>query len=405
VLRWHTWATDYPTTVWAYNTTANWWYDIVLSRFDPTLTTLMHSTYLWWSTHDYYSYYGGQVVFDDNNDLYLVWSTQSNDFPVTAGSYDTLYQWWREAFILKIDEDLSSVQYSTFIWGTSSEMGSSIEIMDDGNIMFLWATPSAIVPGPTIDAYDSSRTWWDNMLWIFTPDLSSAIQFTYVWGNSSDYNYETDESLILDGECVYFTSSSYSTADTFPVHTGQWEVPYQTNSAGNRDHTVTKMCPASCGDNVVQEFEWEECDDENTITWDGCSATCKIERCGDGLILWAEECDDNNEDSGDGCSSTCEIEYCRDDAPLNDVSKNFVITDLTSWLIAWTSAQANSKVAICLEDTTGSRDIYFTTTDALWTFSYTPNLWPYIAPWVNVWIMLHDENNLDIDHHSLMIMK
>ena len=132
---------------------------------------------------------------------------------------------------------------------------------------------------------------------------------------------------------------------------------------------------------------------------------CQI-ACGDAVLhAPTEECDDGNPTANDGCSSVCETEYCRDDAPLNDTSKNFVITSLSPTNIAGTSSQANSKVALCLEDTTGTRDIFYTTTDAAWSFTYTPNLAPYAAPWVNVWIMLHDQNNLDIEHHALMLLK
>ncbi|HEU0032639.1 MAG TPA: DUF4215 domain-containing protein [Kofleriaceae bacterium] len=67
--------------------------------------------------------------------------------------------------------------------------------------------------------------------------------------------------------------------------------------------------PPVCGDGHVDEGE--ECDDGNTTSGDGCSATCEIETppcCGDGHVDPGEECDDGNTTSGDGCSATCEIE-------------------------------------------------------------------------------------------------
>ena len=622
VLRGHTLSTDYPVTAWAYQWSNAGWYDIVLSRFDPTLTTLKHSTYLGWSTHDYYSYYGGQVIFDEDNNLYLIWTTASSDYPVTAWVHDTNYQGGREMFISSLTADFSELMASTFVWWTSSEMGSSLEFLPNGNLVFLWATPAVIEWWATADAFDSTNSSRDNMLWIMTPDLTTMVQFTYMWAtNGADYNYETDESLIIDGECVYFTSSSSSTNETFPLSTDvSISPPYQSNNAWNRDTIITKMCPASCGDYVTQDFMWETCDDGNTISGDGCSDLCQLEICGDGIVdqfhesiattkwlivyhtfddttwyddsgrrnnvtevwtiwsvpwvLWTaanyndapdrhllessvlltgqnytiaarvefplpntwtrrtmtrgenndhqilvradgelgmydnlyggaffpawididtlipgrhhitavwnesadtttfyidwefvwtsskksdgeissvwnsiwwsqarwvldefrvydrilsvveirdiytainvyqEECDDSNSDSNDGCAGNdqllrhqCSLEYCRDDAPVHDTSKNFVITDLTPTVIAWTSSQPNSEVAICFEDTAWSRDVYYTSTDSGWSFTYTPSLAPYTAPWVNVWIMLHDENGLDIDHHAMVLVK
>lgn len=77
-----------------------------------------------------------------------------------------------------------------------------------------------------------------------------------------------------------------------------------------------------CGDGIVAVGE--ACDDNNTISSDGCSSTCLIETyyscfgspsvckyngpiiCGNGRIEGNETCDDNNTKDGDGCSSKCQ---------------------------------------------------------------------------------------------------
>jgi cysteine-rich repeat protein len=87
--------------------------------------------------------------------------------------------------------------------------------------------------------------------------------------------------------------------------------------------------PAVCGDGA-RSFP-EQCDDANTEAGDGCSAACVLEAgyycdyytgcapvvCGDGAIQWYgdgnggwlnEECDDTNSESGDGCSASCLLE-------------------------------------------------------------------------------------------------
>ncbi len=78
-------------------------------------------------------------------------------------------------------------------------------------------------------------------------------------------------------------------------------------------------CP-TCGDGVVSDVE--SCDDGNTASSDGCSATCRREPgwacsgtrstctpvCGDGLLRAGETCDDGNALADDGCGSTCVIE-------------------------------------------------------------------------------------------------
>ena len=77
-----------------------------------------------------------------------------------------------------------------------------------------------------------------------------------------------------------------------------------------------------CGDGLLQDST-EECDDKNTTSGDGCSATCTVEEgwicpivaaqcraaaCGDGIRAGLELCDDGNLNSGDGCTETCRAE-------------------------------------------------------------------------------------------------
>jgi cysteine-rich repeat protein len=68
-----------------------------------------------------------------------------------------------------------------------------------------------------------------------------------------------------------------------------------------------------CGDGILDAGE--ECDDGNTTSGDGCSATCTLEKepcCGDGILDAGEECDDGNTTGGDGCSANCTNEYVTD---------------------------------------------------------------------------------------------
>jgi fibro-slime domain-containing protein len=79
---------------------------------------------------------------------------------------------------------------------------------------------------------------------------------------------------------------------------------------------------AVCGDGKITDTEG--CDDGNTASGDGCSATCQAETgfncmvagapcvkilyCGDGILTAPEVCDDGNTKGGDGCNGTCHPE-------------------------------------------------------------------------------------------------
>lgn len=67
----------------------------------------------------------------------------------------------------------------------------------------------------------------------------------------------------------------------------------------------------TCGDGVLQAGE--ECDDANTDDTDGCLATCRAAKCGDGQIRSGiEECDDGNMDDSDSCTNACTPARCGD---------------------------------------------------------------------------------------------
>lgn len=71
--------------------------------------------------------------------------------------------------------------------------------------------------------------------------------------------------------------------------------------------TCTDEAPGSvCGNGVLEPGEG--CEDGNTVNGDGCSASCAIEPppvCGNGILEAGEECDDGNTAGGDGCSPHC----------------------------------------------------------------------------------------------------
>lgn len=77
-----------------------------------------------------------------------------------------------------------------------------------------------------------------------------------------------------------------------------------------------------CGNGAVEGSE--ACDDGNTISGDGCDASCNVEPgwtcdtmspsvclpiCGDGVVIQSlEGCDDGGSEAGDGCDAQCQVE-------------------------------------------------------------------------------------------------
>jgi cysteine-rich repeat protein len=84
---------------------------------------------------------------------------------------------------------------------------------------------------------------------------------------------------------------------------------YQNNQAQAFYVLDVNVSAPGCGDSLLSAGE--QCDDGNTVSGDGCDASCMVEyACGDSVIhpVVGEQCDDGNANAGDGCSDACKIE-------------------------------------------------------------------------------------------------
>src|SRR5262245_20188436 len=73
---------------------------------------------------------------------------------------------------------------------------------------------------------------------------------------------------------------------------------------------LLQPCPgetAACGDGTLDPGE--QCDDDNTTSCDGCSASCRAEACGNSRVECDEECDAGalNGVPGSGCDAQCKV--------------------------------------------------------------------------------------------------
>ena len=102
----------FPTTAGAYDQTFNGNQEGFISVFDSDLSSLLYSTYIGGSGHDYLD---GMRV-DSGGNIYIVGSSYSPNYPVTDGAYDTTCGVYgkSEVFVSKFSSDLSSLSASTF---------------------------------------------------------------------------------------------------------------------------------------------------------------------------------------------------------------------------------------------------------------------------------------------------
>lgn len=155
-----------------------------------------------------------------------------------------------------------------------------------------------LIPGPTGEDYYGGFSSHGEYLQLYGDD------FVLVDTNSKGYYWRYSQSGELLG-------CARSPAEGFvPLRTAGGTTTYvRMNGFIVRDAvdlTAFTGCQLpSCGDGDLDTGE--ECDDGNTMPFDGCDDVCAIERCGDEVVNGAETCDDGNTVSGDGCA-LCTLE-------------------------------------------------------------------------------------------------
>ncbi len=94
------------------------------------------------------------------------------------------------------------------------------------------------------------------------------------------------------------------------VHCGRWELFRKNDGQRVVAQGPTAACQVLCGDGDL-DAPYEQCEDGNAQSGDGCDSRCRVETCGDGTHSPPlEGCDDGNSVDGDGCDSNCTPTAC-----------------------------------------------------------------------------------------------
>ncbi len=218
----------YPVTSGVYDTTYNGGSgtspagllcDVTISKYDSAGTTLLWATYLGGSQNEF----PHSLVVDRNDDLVILGTTFSANFPVDSLGYDTTYGGGTDLFVSKLSSDGTALLGSTFIGGSLNDglgMNPNLRSMyadefrgdiitDDDNHIFV-ATTSLSTDLPTVNAFQtSSNTAYEGYLFELSPDIHMLQWATYLGGNGSDAFY----SIKLDQQNNIYIGGGTTSSD------------------------------------------------------------------------------------------------------------------------------------------------------------------------------------------------
>ncbi|TAJ14606.1 MAG: hypothetical protein EPO68_12660, partial [Planctomycetota bacterium] len=143
-------SSNYPTTPGAYDTVWNN-DDVLVTRLDGAGATLLYSTFIGGGAIDI-----AQAVRTlANGDALICGTTSSNDFPVTAGAFDTTLGGHGDAFVLRLNSAGSAIAWCTYVGGSGADEGWDLRPTIAGGAILVGRTWSSDFP-TTPGAYDTA---------------------------------------------------------------------------------------------------------------------------------------------------------------------------------------------------------------------------------------------------------
>lgn len=150
------------------------------------------STYLGGSQSDHWTKLG-----INDNILYLVGCTKSEDFPTTLSVIQEQYNVWggteedkrwmeKDITITALSLDLEDVLCSTYLGGKDYESASSFTFDKKGRILLSGSTKSDNYPTSDICYDDSYASDYDAFVTVISPDLSEIIYSTFLGSDKAD---------------------------------------------------------------------------------------------------------------------------------------------------------------------------------------------------------------------------
>ncbi|MCH2198769.1 MAG: gliding motility-associated C-terminal domain-containing protein [Flavobacteriales bacterium] len=174
--------------------------DIIVTKFTPDGTNLIASTFLGGSGNDgvntapelkfnYADEFRGEIELDNEGNVYIASCTYSDDFPVVGG-FQATNEGGLDGCIVKFNEDLSDVLYSTYIGDTGDDGVYSLAITTDNNVYACGGTTSQNFPvttGAYQETYGGGSA--DGFIYLIPEDGSSIIAGTLLGSNAYDQCY------------------------------------------------------------------------------------------------------------------------------------------------------------------------------------------------------------------------
>jgi hypothetical protein len=217
--------------------------DAFVSKFDGNLN-LLASTFIGGNYFDY----AYALAVDSSGNVIITGTTQSSDYPVTNGAYDTTFNGNSDVIVSKLNSSLTSLLSSTFIGESSSESANAIAIDAEAGDVFIAGQTSSSGYPVTVGAYDNTcgtdGTCNGGLADVFISKLNSSLtgifSSTFIGGSSSD----SANAIVIDPLAEYVFITGTTSSSGYPVTAGAYDTTCGTDgtcNGSNADVYISKI--------------------------------------------------------------------------------------------------------------------------------------------------------------------
>lgn len=133
---------NFPTTPGAFQTVLGGSMDAFVTKLNASGTAFLYSSYLGGTDSDI----GLDIVVDTAGNAYVVGSTESADFPITPGAFQSIFGGTEDAFVTVFNTAGNALVYSTYLGGSLRDAGNGVAVDSSFNIYVTGATSSVNFP-------------------------------------------------------------------------------------------------------------------------------------------------------------------------------------------------------------------------------------------------------------------
>ncbi len=194
---------------------------------------------------DYSTFLGGlgtetakDIAVDASGNVYVMGQTQSTDFPgldIQTGLPKSTTD--NDIYVTKLSADGSTVLFSTFIGGSSTEYGARMELGPSGEIYLSGSTSSSDLP-TTAGAYQTALDGSADGFLMVLNAAGNSLQYSTLFGGNDG---ESGGGLAVDDAGVAYITGQTLSNDLPNIGS------YDTGRTGASDVYVAKINPAGTG--------------------------------------------------------------------------------------------------------------------------------------------------------------